>query len=601
MADITVDRIRNIAIIAHVDHGKTTLVDKLLWQTGTFRANEDVPDCVMDSNVLERERGITILAKHTSIRYRDHKINIVDTPGHADFGAEVERTLNLVDGVLLLVDAAEGPMPQTRFVLRKAMAKHLPAIVVINKIDRHDARAPEVLDLVYNLFIDLGIDEAGLDFPVVYAVGRNGTATTDLAVPGTDLKPLLDLIIDRLPAPHVEAGENLQLLVSSLDYNNYVGRLGIGRLFSGTIRPGMQVAICHKDGIKSPKKLVSVYVYEGLSRVESTNIPCGEIVAVSGLDDIAIGDTIADVNAPHPLPRIEVEEPTIAMYFYVNDSPMAGREGKLVTSRQIRDRLHREAYANVAIRVEETGAAEVFKVLGRGEMQLGILIETMRRENYELAVGKPEVITRREGDRLLEPIEIAVVDVAEEYLGTVTQLLAQRKGFMRHLDNRGSGRVLAEYRIPSRGLIGVRSTFLTLTRGTGLISAIFDGYDDWQGDVPHRILGALISDREGETVAYGLNDLQERGSLFVAPGVEVYEGMVCGEHSRENDLDVNVTRARKLTNIRAAGKDENIILTPPRIMSLDQCLEFIGNDELLECTPKSLRIRKKILRKALRK
>ena len=555
----------------------------------------------MDSNVLERERGITILAKHTSIRYRDHKINIVDTPGHADFGAEVERTLNLVDGVLLLVDAAEGPMPQTRFVLRKAMAKHLPAIVVINKIDRHDARAPEVLDLVYNLFIDLGIDEAGLDFPVVYAVGRNGTATTDLAVPGTDLKPLLDLIIDRLPAPHVEAGENLQLLVSSLDYNNYVGRLGIGRLFSGTIRPGMQVAICHKDGIKSPKKLVSVYVYEGLSRVESTNIPCGEIVAVSGLDDIAIGDTIADVNAPHPLPRIEVEEPTIAMYFYVNDSPMAGREGKLVTSRQIRDRLHREAYANVAIRVEETGAAEVFKVLGRGEMQLGILIETMRRENYELAVGKPEVITRREGDRLLEPIEIAVVDVAEEYLGTVTQLLAQRKGFMRHLDNRGSGRVLAEYRIPSRGLIGVRSTFLTLTRGTGLISAIFDGYDDWQGDVPHRILGALISDREGETVAYGLNDLQERGSLFVAPGVEVYEGMVCGEHSRENDLDVNVTRARKLTNIRAAGKDENIILTPPRIMSLDQCLEFIGNDELLECTPKSLRIRKKILRKALRK
>ena len=599
MPPLSVENIRNIAIIAHVDHGKTTLVDQLLRQTGTFRENQEVAERVMDSNVLERERGITILAKHTSIHYRGVKINIVDTPGHAAFGAEVERTLNLVDGVLLLVDAAEGPMPQTRFVLRKAMAKKLPAIVVINKIDRGDARAPEVLDLVYNLFIELGIDEDGLDFPVVYAIGRDGTATVDLNVPGTDLRPMLDFIVDRLPAPATGHGK-LRMLVSSLDYNNYVGRLAIGRVFSGSVRPGQQVALCTKDGIRMPRKVTAVYVYEGLSRAECPEGPPGEIVALAGLEDISIGDTIADVLEPEALPRIEVEEPTIAMYFYVNDSPFAGREGKMVTSRQIRERLVRETYANVAIRIQDTGSPDTFKVLGRGEMQLGILVETMRREGYELQVGKPEVITKREGDRLLEPMELAVVDVQADYLGAVTQALAQRKGRMKNLENRGTGRALAEFRIPSRGLIGFRSSFLTMTRGTGLISAIFDGYDDWQGEVPHRLLGVIVSDREGESIAYSLNDLQQRGSLFVAPGVAVYEGMIVGECARDNDLDVNVTRGRKLTNIRAAGKDENIILTPPRQMSLDQCIEFVAEDELVECTPKSLRMRKKVLRKALR-
>jgi GTP-binding protein len=595
-----VEQIRNIAIIAHVDHGKTTLVDQLLWQTGIFRANQDVVERVMDSNALERERGITILAKHTSIRYRGVKINIVDTPGHADFGAEVERTLNLVDGVLLLVDAAEGPMPQTRFVLRKAMALKLPAVVVVNKIDRGDARAAEVLSLVYDLFIDLGCDEDTLDFPVVYAVGRDGTATTDLEKPGTDLRPLLDFIVDRLPPPKVGDAGRVQMLVSSLDYNNYVGRLAIGRVFSGAMRAGMQVALCTKDGVRTPRKVAALYTFEGLERRECEEAAPGEIVAIAGLDDVAIGDTIADAALPEALPRIEVEEPTIAMYFYVNDSPFAGREGKLVTSRQIRERLLREAYANVAIRTEDTGSPDTFKVLGRGELQLGILIETMRREGYELMVGKPEVVTKREGDRLLEPMEIAVVDVAEDYLGAVTQHLAQRKGRMHRLDNRGSGRVLAEYRIPSRGLIGFRSTFLTITRGTGLISAIFDGYDDWQGEVPTRASGVLCADREGETVAYALNDLQERGALFVGPGVQVYEGMVVGEHSRGNDLNINVCRGRKLTNIRAAGRDDNIILTPPRLMSLDQCIEFVSTDELVEVTPKSVRMRKKVLRKALR-
>jgi GTP-binding protein len=592
-------QLRNIAIIAHVDHGKTTLVDGLLRQTGTFRENQEVVERVMDSLSLERERGITILAKHTSVRHRGAKINIVDTPGHADFGAEVERTLNLVDGVLLLVDAAEGPMPQTRFVLRKAMARRLPAVVVLNKIDRQDARPREVLDKVYDLFIDLGCDEDGLDFPVVYCNARAGTATLDPSRPGTDLRPLLDLVLDRLPPPRVESG-SLQMLVSSLDYNNYVGRLAIGRIFRGSVRAGAQVAICKKDRVDGPRKLAAVYTYEGLERREAEEAPAGEIVAIAGFDDVSIGDTITDPLAPAALPRIEVEEPTIAIYVSVNDSPFSGREGKLVTSRQIRERLWREAYANVAIRVEETQSADTFKVLGRGELQLGILIETLRREGYEMSVGKPEVITREEEGRLLEPMEWVVADIPEEHLGAVTELLAQRKGRMRHLDNPGHGRLLAEYRIPSRGLIGFRSSFLTLTRGTGILSAVFDGYDVWQGDIPTRQTGALVSDREGRSASYALNDLQERGALFIGPGVEVYEGMICGECARERDLDVNVTRGRKLTNIRAAGRDDNIILTPPRILTLDQCLEFIADDELCEVTPKSLRLRKKVLRKALR-
>jgi GTP-binding protein len=592
--------LRNVAIIAHVDHGKTTLVDGLLRQSGTFRENEALVDRVMDSLSLERERGITILAKHTSVRYRGVKINIVDTPGHADFGGEVERTLNLVDGVLLLVDAAEGPMPQTRFVLRKAMARRLPAIVVLNKIDRHDARPVEVLDLVYDLFIDLGCDEEALGFPVVYCNARAGTATTDLARPGQDLSPLFDLILGRLPPPYVNGSHGLQMLVSSLDYNNYVGRLAIGRIFAGELAPGSQVSLCRASGPEPPCKVQVVYTFEGLDRREAEQVQAGEIVAVAGLPDVAIGDTIADPQAPVALPRIEVEEPTIAAYVHVNDSPLCGREGTLVTSRQIRERLEREAYANVSIRFEETGSPDVFKVLGRGELQLGILVETMRREGFEMAIGKPEVITRNEGGMVLEPMEQVVADISEEHLGVVTQALAARKGRMRHLDNRGTGRVLAEYRIPSRGLIGFRSSFLTLTRGTGLLSAVFDGYDDWQGEIATRNNGALVSDRKGTSAAYALNDLQERGALFIGPGVKVYEGMVCGECARERDLDVNVTRGRKLTNIRAAHKDDNLILTPPRELTLDQCLEFVADDELCEVTPKSLRLRKKVLRKALR-
>jgi GTP-binding protein len=597
---LSIPTIRNVAIIAHVDHGKTTLVDGLLRQTGTFRDNEEVMERVMDSLSLERERGITILAKHTSVRYRGVKINIVDTPGHADFGAEVERTLNLVDGVLLLVDAAEGPMPQTRFVLRKALLRRLPAVVVLNKIDRQDARPIEVLDKVYDLFIDLGCDEQALDFPVVYCNARAGTATRDLARPGSDLRPLLDLMVERLPPPAIESG-SLQMLVSSLDYNNYVGRLAIGRLFRGSLRTGDPVVLCREGGVvDGPHKLLAVYTFEGLERQEREEAPPGEIVAVAGLDEVAIGDTIADPLEPSPLPRIEVEEPTIAMYFSVNDSPFAGREGKLVTSRQIRERLWREAYANVAIRVEETGSHDTFKVLGRGELQLGILIETMRREGFELTVGKPEVITRQIDGRLLEPMEQVVVDIPEEYLGPVTESLAQRKGRLRHLENPGTGRLLVEYRIPSRGLIGFRSGFLTLTRGTGIFTAVFDGYDDWQGEIPTRQTGVLVSDREGRSTAYALNDLQARGVLFIGPGVEVYEGMICGECARERDLDVNVTRGRKLTNIRAAHRDDNIILTPPRQLTLDQCLEFIAEDEVCEVTPRSLRLRKKVLRKALR-
>jgi GTP-binding protein len=587
--------IRNIAIIAHVDHGKTTLVDAMLKQSGLFRANEAVVERMMDSMDLERERGITIMAKNASVHYGGVKINIVDTPGHSDFGGEVERVLMMVDGVMLLVDASEGPLPQTRYVLSKALAQKLPSIVVINKIDRQDARAAEVVSEVFDLFIDLDATEAQVDFPVIYTVARDGTAKSDLADESSNLRPLFDQILATIPKPAAPVDGVLQLLVANLDYNDYVGRLAIGRIFSGTVAVGDQISICKLDGRIEKTKVTKLFSFEGLKQVPIDKAEAGEIVALAGIEDIYIGETVSSAEDPQPLPPITVDEPTISMLFSVNTSPFSGREGRFVTSRKVRERLDKEALANVAIRVESTEAMDTFKVSGRGELQLAIIIEMMRREGYELQVSKPEVITRRDNGKVLEPIELTVIDCPDTFIGVVTEALGRRKGRLTKMINHGTGRVRMEFEIPSRGLIGFRSEFLTDTKGTGLLNTIFLRWDEWQGSISQRITGALVADRLGPATTYALYNLQERGELFVRPGTEVYEGMVIGENARDVDLDVNVVREKKLTNMRASTADEAMRLVPFRELSLEQALEFIREDELVEVTPSSIRMRKKIL------
>ncbi len=591
--------IRNVGIIAHVDHGKTTLVDAMLHQSGIFRANEQVVERVMDSLDLERERGITILAKNTSIHYGKVKINIVDTPGHSDFGGEVERTLAMVDGVMLLVDASEGPLPQTRFVLKKALEAGLPPIVCINKIDRPDARVGEVLDEIYDLFIDLDATEEQLDFPVVYTNARSGIATLDLKKPSKDLLPLFDLIVEALPGPVVDPEIPTQFQANNLDYSDYVGRLAIGRLKNGTLTAGPFI-LCRPDGSQQPVKITQLYGWQGLKRVELEQASAGDIVAVAGIEDIEIGDTITDRESPRPLPALRVDEPTIAMIFSANNSPWAGREGEYVTSRKLRERLLYEQRKNVSLRVEETDSPDAFRVTGRGEFALAIVIETMRREGYELQVSKPTVVTREADGKLHEPVELLVIDVPEDYIGVTSQLLAVRRGKMTKMAPAGAGRVRLEFAVPSRGLIGFRSRFLTDTRGTGIMNALFDGWAPWHGPIQARSNGAMVADREGTATPYAIFHLQERGVLFIAPGTRVYEGMVVGEYSRDNDLNVNICREKKLTNIRAAGRDENILITPHREMGLEEGIEWIGEDELVEVTPESIRLRKKILKQVER-
>ena len=587
--------IRNIAIIAHVDHGKTTLVDAMLRQSGTFRSNEAVVDRVMDSNDLERERGITILAKNTAVFFEDSKINIVDTPGHADFGGEVERALKMVDGVMLLVDASEGPLPQTRYVLSKALEAKLPPILVMNKIDRPDARPQEVLNEVYDLFIDLDATEEQLDFPVVYTNAKQGTATLDLKTPGENLLPLLHKIIETIPPAKGDASAPLQVLVTNLDYSDYLGRLAIARVFNGTLRTGDEVAISKRNGSLEKTKVTKLFTFNGLKRTDIEATEIGDIVAVAGVTGITIGETITSLENPAPLPAITIDEPTIAMQFSVNNSPFAGREGQYVTSRNLRDRLDKELLTNVSIRVEDTGSPDSFKVLGRGELQLAILIEMMRREGYELMVGRPEIVTRRVDGKLMEPVEQLTIDIPENFVGVVMERLGPRKAEMLRMSNHGYGRVRLVFRIPSRGLIGLRSEMLTETRGTIVMNTLFDGYMEHQGEIPQRPTGALIADRAGTTTTYSLDGLQERGILFVGPGIEVYEGMVVGEHSRDNDLDVNAVREKKLTNMRASSADEAIRLVPFKPLNLEQSIEFIADDELVEVTPKNLRLRKKVL------
>ena len=587
--------IRNIAIIAHVDHGKTTLVDAMLRQSGTFRENEQVRDRVMDSMDLERERGITIMAKNTAVRYRDVKINIVDTPGHADFGGEVERVLKMVDGVMLLVDAAEGCLPQTRFVLRKALEARLPAIAVVNKIDRSDARPAEVVDEIYELFLDLDANDEQIEFPILYAVSREGTAKRDLEDQSVNLQPLFEQIVASIPVPRELRSDSLQLLVANLDYNDYVGRLAIGRIFSGEIKIGDQIAVVKPDRSIQKTKVSQLYVFEGLKREPVERAGFGEIVALAGIENINIGDTITSTDNPQPLPAIAVDEPTIAMIFGVNNSPFAGREGKYVTSRQLKERLDKEILGNVAIRVEETESPDQFKVSGRGELQLAILIEMMRREGYELQVSKPEAITRKVDGGLLEPIEAVVVDCPDEFIGVITEALGRRKGQMTKMVNHGTGRVRLEFEAPSRGLIGFRNEFLTETKGTGLLNTMFLRWGEWLGPMRGRSTGSLVADRMGETTTYALFNLQERGLLFARPGTRVYEGMIIGENARAVDLDVNAVKEKKLTNMRASTADEAMRLVPPKELSLEQALEFIAEDELVEVTPQTIRLRKRIL------
>ena len=589
--------LRNIAIIAHVDHGKTTLVDALLHQSGIFRANEQVAERIMDSMDLERERGITIMAKNTSIHYGKVKINIVDTPGHADFGGEVERTLAMVDGVMLLVDASEGPLPQTRFVLKKALEAKLTPIVCINKIDRPDARIAEVLDEIYDLFIDLDASEDQLDFPVVYTNARAGTATLDLKQRGENLKPMFELIVETLPGPSYDPAMPTQFQANNLDYNDYVGRLAVGRVKNGTLAPGQHM-LCRVDGSQQLVKITQVYGWQGLKRVEVAAVQAGDITAVAGIEDIGIGDTISDREKPQALPPLRIDEPTIAMLFCANNSPWSGREGEHVTSRKLRERLFFEARRNVSLRVEETDQPDAFQVTGRGEFALAIIIETMRREGYEMMVSKPTVVTREIGGTIHEPMELLVIDVPEDFIGVVSQLLAMRKGKMTKMTHGGSSRVRLEFAVPSRGLIGFRSRFLTDTRGTGIMNALFNGWEPWHGTIQSRTNAAMVADREGQAPAYAIYHLQERGVMFIAPGTKVYEGMVVGEYSRENDLNVNVCKEKKLSNMRAAGKDENIIISPHREMGLEAGLEWISDDELVEVTPQSIRLRKKILKQA---
>src|SRR5690242_11445931 len=590
------ETIRNVAIIAHVDHGKTTLVDAMLRQSGLFRENEQVVERMMDSNELERERGITILAKATGLRYHDTKINIVDTPGHSDFGGEVERALKVVDGVMLLVDASEGPLPQTRYVLQKALEAGLPRIVVVNKIDRPDARIQEVLNEVYDLFIDLDATEDQLDFPVVYTNAKLGIAKTSPDGDGDNLRPLFEAILSHIPAPAGNEGAKLQILVNNLDYSDYLGRLAIGRVFNGTLRHGDEVAICKLDGSVHKTRITKLYSFEGLKRVDETIARPGDVLAIAGVEGITIGDTVTNAEFPKPLPRVQIDEPTIAMTFTINNSPFAGREGQFVTSRNLRERLDKELLTNVSIRVEEAGGPDAFKVMGRGELQLAILIEMMRREGYELQAGKPEILTRTIDGKLHEPLELLVIDCPEEFIGVVIEKMGTRKGKMAKMVNHGSGRVRLEFQVPSRGLIGLRSEMLTDTKGTAIMNSLFHGYIEWQGDIETRPTGSLVSDRPGIATSYAIYNLQERGVIFIEPATEVYEGMIIGENARGNDLDVNIVKEKKLTNMRASTSDEAIRLVPPKILNLEQAIEFIRDDEYVEITPKSIRLRKKILK-----
>ena len=586
---------RNIAIVAHVDHGKTTLVDALFRQAGVYRSNERVTERAMDSNELERERGITILAKNTAVHYKEILINIVDTPGHADFGGEVERTLSMVDGVLLLVDASEGPLPQTRYVLRKALERGLPPIVVVNKVDRADARPQAVLNEVYDLFIDLDATDHQIEFPVIYASGRAGTASTRADEPGEDLRPLFDAIIEHVPPPRGSSDAPLQMQVANLDASDYLGRIAIGRIFNGRVRINDPIVVLKLDGTEHETRVTKLFTFDGLKRVETDEACAGDIVCLAGIEDITIGETIADPEHRLAIPAIAIDEPTVSMVFGVNTSPMAGRHGQYVTSRHLRERLQKELLGNVSLRVEDTDTPEQVNVIGRGELQLSILIEMMRREGYELQVSRPEIVTREIDGVRMEPVEDLVIDVPEDFQGVVIAQAGQRRGTMTKMVNHGSGRVRLEFRIPARGLIGFRSQFMTDTKGTGIMNHLFAGWEPWHGPIPSRLAGALVADRTGAATAYALSNLQERGEIFIEPGTEVYEGMMIGENARNNDMDVNVTKEKKQTNMRASTADEAIRLVPPRILGLEQAIEFINDDELVEVTPKTIRLRKKIL------
>ncbi|HTT33365.1 MAG TPA: translational GTPase TypA [Methylomirabilota bacterium] len=587
--------IRNIAIIAHVDHGKTTLVDAMLKQSGIFRANQEVVERVMDSNDLERERGITILAKNTALFFHDTKINIVDTPGHSDFGGEVERALRMVDGVVVLVDASEGPLPQTRYVLQKALAAKLPPVIVLNKIDRTDARPKEVLDEIYDLFIDLDATEDQLDFPIIYTNAREGVAHNQLGGNSKDLLPLFEAIVKHIPAPPGDAAGVLQIQVMNLDYSEFLGRIAIGRVFNGTLKRGEEVGVGKLSGKLEPTKITKLFTFRGLERDEAEAVPAGDIVAIAGVEGIQIGESITSLENPAPLEPLLIDEPTLAMIFTVNSGPLSGKDGSYLTSRDLRDRLQKELLTNVSIRVEDTDTPESFRVLGRGELQLAILIETMRREGFELMVGKPEIVTRVENGRKLEPVERLVVDIPENFIGIILETLGSRRGEMTKMTNHGSGRVRMDFKIPSRGLIGLRSQLLTDTRGTALVHSIFDGWTEYGGEMALRPTGALVADRAGVSTAFALWNLQERGELFIGPTVDVYEGMIVGENSREQDMDVNVTKEKKLTNMRSSTADEAIRLIPHRELSLEQAIEFIADDEYVEITPKTIRLRKKVL------
>jgi GTP-binding protein len=591
---------RNVAIVAHVDHGKTTLVDALLRQSGAFRANQQVADRVMDNTDLERERGITILAKNTAVHFEDYLINIVDTPGHADFGGEVERTLSMVDGVMLLVDASEGPLPQTRFVLRKALERGLPPIVVLNKMDRPDARPKEVLNEVYDLFIDLDATEEQIEFPVLYTNAREGISTADPGMKGNDLKELFKAIVEHVPPPHGNPEAPLQMLVANLDASDYLGRIAIGRIFQGRVRLNDPVAVIKLDGSAQETKVTKLFAFDGLKRVEITEAAAGDIVCLAGIEDITIGETIADRENRVAIPPIAVDEPTVSMIFGVNTSPVAGRDGQYVTSRNLRDRLTKELLGNVSLRVEDTDTPEQMKVIGRGELQLSILIEMMRREGYEVQVSRPEIVTKEINGVKMEPVEDLVIDVPEDFQGVVIAQAGTRRGILSKMVNHGSGRVRLEFRIPARGLIGFRSQFLTDTKGTGIMNHLFAGWEPWHGVIAARPTGALVADRTGVATAYAIFNLQERGEIFIEPAVQVYEGMIIGENARPNDMDVNVTKEKKQTNMRASTADEAIRLVPPRLLNLEQAIEFINDDELVEVTPKSIRLRKRILAGSMR-
>ncbi|MAV64900.1 MAG: translational GTPase TypA [Pelagibacteraceae bacterium TMED124] len=586
------NKFRNIAIIAHVDHGKTTLVDGLLKQSGAFKIHETVDDRVMDSMDLEKERGITITAKNTAIFYNDIKINIVDTPGHADFGGEVERSLNLVDGVLLLVDSSEGPLPQTRFVLHKALNKKLPIILVINKVDRPDARIKEVINEVYDLFIDLGANEKQIEFPIIYTNAKDGIAYNQEGDDSKDLTPLFDLIISTFSGPDIKDDSITQFLITNIDYDSYVGQIAIGRLNRGVINKNDKYSLCQTEDIRSNQKLLACYTFNGLNKIKVDKLESGDIIAVAGIENIKIGDTISDNENPVPLPRIKIDEPTVAMFFHVNSGPFSGREGKFLTSRNIMERLHKETLSNVSIKVNDTDNTDIFEVCGRGELQMAVLIETMRREGYEFMVSKPRVITKEEDGAILEPVESVFLDIEEEHVGVITEKLSNRKGRMVNLHNNGFGRTILEFKVPSRGMIGFRSQFLTDTKGSGILNSLFDSYSPWFGDISQRTSGVIIADRPGKVTQYASLAMADRGELFVNVGVEVYKGMIVGERNKTGDLDVNIVREKKLTNVRSATKDNTVVLRSSKQMSLDECIEFIDDDELIEITPNSLRLRK---------